>query len=101
MDRGDDFLLVEVSERALYDEAHLPGAILFRSVEELEEEIPGKDREVILYSKNLGDHSSLRVTRELTAMGYLHAYEYEGGKEDWTSNGLPTETTTETTTETS
>ncbi|WP_119066651.1 rhodanese-like domain-containing protein [Rubrobacter indicoceani] len=91
LDRGDDFLLVEVSDRASYGEAHLPGAAHFQSLEELEKSIPDRGHELVLYAENLRDHGSLHVVRELTGMGYPHVYEYEAGKEDWIENNLPTE----------
>lgn len=91
LDRSDDFLLVEVSKRPSFDRAHLPGAVYFQSIEELEKSIPGRDHELIFYAENLKDHSSLKIVRELTGMGYLHVCEYEAGKEDWIENNLPTE----------
>lgn len=91
LDRNDDFLLYEVSEKPSFDEAHLPGATHFEGIEKIEEAIPGADHEIVLYSENLRDRASLRVVRELTGMGYRHVYEYEDGKADWLSEDLPTE----------
>jgi rhodanese-related sulfurtransferase len=33
----------------------------------------------------------MRVVRELAAMGYENASDYEGGKQDWIEAGLPVE----------
>jgi 3-mercaptopyruvate sulfurtransferase SseA len=49
----------------------------------------------LFYASRSVDHEewmpapSTRVVRELTAMGYGNAYEYEGGKQHWMEAGYP------------
>jgi len=50
-----------------------------------------KSAEIVAYCSNFNRHSSTRVVRDLTAMGYKNVYEYEGGKQDWIGAGYPTE----------
>jgi 3-mercaptopyruvate sulfurtransferase SseA len=53
--------------------------------------LPDRTTEVVAYRSNFNSHSSTRVVRELTAMGYDDAFECEGGKQDWLEAGYPTE----------
>ena len=91
IDRGDEFVLLEVLSEASYGRAHLPGAIRFQDMDSIPALLPDKNPEVVAYCSNFHCHSSTRVVRELTAMGYENAFEYEGGKQDWMDAGYPTE----------
>jgi rhodanese-related sulfurtransferase len=91
MDRGDDFVLLEALSEDSYRRAHLPGAIRFKDTSRAPELLPDRRAEIVAYCSNFNCHSSTRVFRELTAMGYGNAYEYEGGKQDWIEAGYPTE----------
>jgi rhodanese-related sulfurtransferase len=91
IDRGDDFVLLEVLREESYQRAHLPGAIRFQNLDLAPELLPDRSAQIVAYCSNFNWHSSTRVVRELTAMGYTNAYEYEGGKQDWIDAGYPTE----------
>jgi rhodanese-related sulfurtransferase len=52
MDRGDDFLLLEVLGEASYNRAHLPGAVRFRSLEQVSDLAPARTTEIIAYCSN-------------------------------------------------
>ncbi len=54
MDRGDDFVLVDVLDEPYYRQSHLPGAINLplESVGAAEEVLPDKSAEVIVYCMN-------------------------------------------------
>ena len=52
MDRGDDFLLLEVLGEAAYERAHLPGAVRFQNMEQVEDLAPDKSAEIIAYCSN-------------------------------------------------
>ena len=52
MDRGDDFVLLEVLGEASYRRAHLPGAIRFQNMDRTSELLPDKSAEVVAYCSN-------------------------------------------------
>jgi rhodanese-related sulfurtransferase len=92
IDRGEKFVLLEKGPESLYRKAHLPGAILLRSVREAPKLLPrDKDAEIIVYCLNFNCHSSDWVVRKLTDMGYTNVKDYRGGKHDWVGAGLPIE----------
>ena len=52
MDRGDDFVLLEVLGEASYRRAHLPGAIRFPGWSEIPNLLPDKATTVVAYCSN-------------------------------------------------
>jgi rhodanese-related sulfurtransferase len=52
MDRGGDFVLLEVLGEASYQRAHLPGAIRFQDTSRAPELLPDKEAEVVAYCSN-------------------------------------------------
>jgi rhodanese-related sulfurtransferase len=52
MDRGDDFVLLEVLGETSYQRAHLPGAIRFQDTSLAGEYFPDKSAEIIAYCSN-------------------------------------------------
>jgi rhodanese-related sulfurtransferase len=93
MDRGDDFVLVEALSRAHYESSHLPGAINlpYEFVDEAEEVLPDKDKQIVVYCMNPGCSASAEEARELEEMGYTQVLHYAAGKQDWIRAGLPVE----------
>ena len=49
MDRGDDFLLLEVLGEASYNREHLPGAVRYEGREQLEALAPDRSTEIVAY----------------------------------------------------
>ena len=49
MDRGEDFILLEVLGQASYDQGHLPGAVRYENREQVERLAPDKDAEIVAY----------------------------------------------------
>jgi rhodanese-related sulfurtransferase len=49
MDRGDDFVLLEVLGEASYWRAHLPGAIRFQDMDRTSEHWPDKSTQIVAY----------------------------------------------------
>jgi len=49
IDRGDEFLLLEVLGQASYDRGHLPGAVRYEGQEQVEALAPDRDAEVVAY----------------------------------------------------
>ena len=52
MDRGDEFVLLEVLSEESYRRAHLPGAIQFQDMDLIPELLPDKSTEVVTYCSN-------------------------------------------------
>ena len=52
IDRGDDFVLLEVLSEASYDRAHLPGAVRFQDRGLIPDLMPDKTTEVVAYCSN-------------------------------------------------
>ncbi len=52
MERGDEFVLLEVAGEPAYRRAHLPGAIQFQDMERIPEILPDKDAFVVAYCSN-------------------------------------------------
>ena len=49
IERGDDFLLLEVLGQASYDREHLPGAVRYEGREQVERLAPDKNAEIVAY----------------------------------------------------
>jgi rhodanese-related sulfurtransferase len=52
MDRGEDFVLLEVLGEASYRRAHLPGAIRFQDTNRATEFLPDRSAEIVAYCSN-------------------------------------------------
>jgi rhodanese-related sulfurtransferase len=52
IDRGDDFVLLEVLSEGSYNQAHLPGAIRFQGMDMIPDLLPDKATEVVAYCSN-------------------------------------------------
>jgi len=52
MDRGDDFLLLEVLGGASYNREHLPGAVRYEGREQVERLAPDRSTEIVAYCSN-------------------------------------------------
>lgn len=52
IERGDDFVLLEVLGESSYNRGHLPGAIRFQDMSLAGEVIPDRDTEVVAYCSN-------------------------------------------------
>ena len=95
LERGDALTLVEALPPRYFAEGHLPGAInlphdeVRRRASEL---LPDKEADIVLYCASTECSNSRLATDTLRRMGYRHAVEYVGGKQDWVDAGLPLET---------
>jgi rhodanese-related sulfurtransferase len=52
MDRGDDFVLLEVVGDASYRQGHLPGAVRYEGLDQVEDLAPDRSTEIIAYCSN-------------------------------------------------
>ena len=87
-------IVVEALPAPYYDDAHLPGA---RNLPHDSDEtaisavLPDRAATVVVYCSNLACQNSTSLSRRLVQLGYTDVREYEAGKEDWITAGLPTE----------
>jgi len=90
MDRGDQFLLVDVREESEFAKDHLPGAIhLGKGVIErdIEVRVPELNAEMILYCG--GGFRSALAADNLQKMGYTNVISMDGGIRGWREKGYP------------
>jgi len=52
IDRGDDFVLLEVLSEQSYNRGHLPGAIRYGGMATIPDLLPDKTTEVVAYCSN-------------------------------------------------
>jgi rhodanese-related sulfurtransferase len=91
-------IVVEALPAPYYEDAHLPGARnLPHDATELTvvEVLPDREATVIVYCSNLACPNSTILSRRLAQLGYTDVREYEAGKEDWITAGLPVESVTD------
>jgi len=90
LDRGDQFLLVDVREESEFAKDHLPGAIhLGKGVIErdIEARVPDLHTEMILYCG--GGYRSALAADNLQKMGYTNVISMDGGIRGWRENNYP------------
>jgi rhodanese-related sulfurtransferase len=88
--------VVEALPAPYYDDAHLPRAqnLPHDSADAtIVAALPDPDATVVVYCSNVACQNSTILSRRLAQLGYTDVREYEGGKEDWITAGLPVETT--------
>lgn len=89
-ERKEDFVFVDVREDSEWAKGHAAGAIhLGKGVIErdVEQAIPDRDREVILYCG--GGFRSALAADVLQRMGYLRVSSMDGGIKLWRERGYP------------
>jgi rhodanese-related sulfurtransferase len=90
LDRGDNFLLIDVREDNEYAKDHLPGAIhLGKGIIErdVEERVPDLNTPMILYCG--GGFRSALAADNLQKMGYTQVISMDGGIRGWREKGFP------------
>ena len=90
LDRGEQFLLVDVREESEYAKDHLPGAIhLGKGIIErdIEERVPELATPVVLYCG--GGYRSALAADNLQKMGYTNVLSMDGGIRGWRDKNLP------------
>lgn len=76
---------------------HLPGAIPLVADDvaaRAAELLPERDAAIVTYCSNPACPNSQNVATLLEGLGYTNVRKYRDGIEDWTSAGLPVESTT-------
>ena len=90
MDRGNNFLLVDVREESEFAQDHLPGAVhLGKGVIErdIEARVPDLNTEMVLYCG--GGFRSALAADNLQKMGYTNVISMDGGIRGWREKGYP------------
>src|ERR1700751_2531541 len=90
LDRGDNFVLVDVREESEYAKDHLPGAIhLGKGIIErdIEERVPGLKTPIVLYCG--GGYRSALAADNLQKMGYTNVLSMDGGIRGWREKKYP------------
>jgi rhodanese-related sulfurtransferase len=90
LDRGEQFLLVDVREDSEWARDHLPGAIhLGKGVIErdVEQRVPDTGAEIVLYCG--GGFRSALAADNLQKMGYTNVWSMDGGYRGWKDKGYP------------
>ena len=90
LDRGDNFLLVDVREESEYAKDHLPKAIhLGKGIIErdIEERVPDPATPVVLYCG--GGYRSALAADNLQKMGYTNVFSMDGGIRGWREKNFP------------
>lgn len=90
LDRGEQFLLVDVREESEYANDHLPGAVhMGKGIIErdIEERVPQLDAPVVLYCG--GGYRSALAADNLQKMGYTNVVSMDGGIRGWREKHFP------------
>ena len=90
LDRGDEFLLIDVREESEFAKEHLPGAIhLGKGIIErdIESRVPDLNSEMVLYCG--GGFRSAMAADNLQKMGYTNVLSMDGGIRVWREKSLP------------
>ena len=90
LDRGEEFLLVDVREESEFAKDHLPGAIhLGKGVIErdIESRVPDLNTDMVLYCG--GGFRSAMAADNLQKMGYTNVFSMDGGVRGWREKNFP------------
>ena len=87
-------IVLEALPAPYYEDAHLPGARNLPHDSDdatIDAVLPDRDATVVVYCSNLACQNSTILSRRLAQLGYTDVRDYEAGKEDWITVGLPVE----------
>jgi rhodanese-related sulfurtransferase len=90
LDRGDQFLLIDVREESEFAKDHLPGAMhVGKGVIErdIEAKVPDTSAKLVLYCG--GGFRSALAADNLQKMGYTNVISMDGGIRDWRVKQYP------------
>lgn len=90
MQRGEDFLLVDVRELSEYQTASIGGSVLIPLGElkqSLDQLAPYRDKRIVVHCHHGG--RSMRAVMALRQLGFTGAQNMAGGIDDWSLNINP------------
>ncbi len=93
MDRGDDFVLIEVLGPDAYKKAHIKGAINI-PLEKIGHRAKKRfdpEQEIVVYCADKECQASPKAAKKLKTMGFKNILDYVEGKADWQKAGYPME----------
>ncbi|HJO55589.1 MAG TPA: rhodanese-like domain-containing protein [Candidatus Scalindua sp.] len=93
LDRGDNFLLVDVREESEWNKGHITNATYIGKgviERDIERKVSNTETEIILYCG--GGFRSALAADNLQKMGYSKVSSMDGGYSGWVKAGYPTET---------
>jgi len=85
-------IVVEALPAPYYEDAHISGAQNLphdSDAATIAAALPDRDVTVVVYCSNLACQNSTMLSRRLAQLGYTDVRDYERGKEDWITGGLP------------
>src|SRR5205823_58054 len=90
LDRGEEFMLIDVREESEFAKDHLPGAIhLGKGIIErdIETRVPDLNTPLVLYCG--GGFRSAMAADNLQKMGYTNVFSMDGGVRGWREKNFP------------
>jgi len=91
----EDLVVLEVLDEFQFNKFHLPNAQHIPLSDDFENEIkqfiPDHTRPILVYCMDAECKASSLAGQKLTELGYEKVYDYEAGKVDWKTAGLPIE----------
>lgn len=92
MDRGEEFILLDVRDTPEYKRDHLPGAVhlLISDMDKKAKQMLDTDLLVVTYSEDYNCPASTIAAEKLEKMGFKTA-DYKGSYKDWVNHDLPLE----------
>jgi rhodanese-related sulfurtransferase len=93
MDMKEDFVLLNVLDRTVYESEHIPGSINipFLEIESAAPLFLRKHKTIIVYCIGPMCTASKTIAEKLEEMGYKDVIRYTGGMEEWRKAGYSIE----------
>jgi rhodanese-related sulfurtransferase len=93
MDRGEDFVLIEVLTPRVYERGHIKGAINipFKRIAVEARKRFDQNKELVVYCSDSACKASQIAAQKLDKLGFSAVQHYQGGKKDWEEAGYPME----------
>lgn len=94
INRGEEFMLIDVRDTPDYEKEHIVGAIhlLIRKMKpDRLEALADKDDLIVTYSKDINCPAKTIAAQKLLDMGYTNVFAYEGSWREWKESGYPVE----------
>ena len=91
IDDKEDFVLVDVLSKESFEGKHVPSSknILVSEIEDkAEEELPDKNKLVVVYCSNTACTASPSAAAKLEEMGYTNVVDFESGLAGWEEAGF-------------
>lgn len=90
LQKGEQFVLVDVREESEFAKDHIPGALHMGkgTIErDIEQRVPDLDTPIVLYCG--GGFRSALAADNLRKMGYRNVFSMDGGVRGWREKGFP------------